>query len=237
MVPFTILLIGPITNAGANAVSVGFNFLMSKAPMLGGIIISGFWQVFVIFGVHWGVTPMIMANFANNGYDYFQAYQTLAVVAQMAAAFGVFLKAKNKEFKKVAFSAGVTGIFGITEPTLYGVTLPLKKPFICACVGGAVTAHQIEGGWNVGGKGPSVADVMTGGSRTSMRKITDGVIEGEFYPNHETVDFYHNYKEDVALLGEMEFKCFRTSIAWTRIFPNGDDMLPNEEGLNVVKSE
>jgi len=140
MVPLTILLIGPITNAGANGVSIGFNFLMDKAPMLGGVIISGFWQVFVIFGVHWGVTPMVMANFANNGYDYFQAYQTLAVVAQMAAAFGVFIKARNQEFKKVAFSAGVTGIFGITEPALYGVTLRLKKPFICACVGGAIGA-------------------------------------------------------------------------------------------------
>uniref|UniRef100_UPI0026F2A8CB PTS transporter subunit EIIC n=1 Tax=Fusobacterium perfoetens TaxID=852 RepID=UPI0026F2A8CB len=96
MVPLTILLIGPITNAGANGVSIGFNFLMDKAPMLGGVIISGFWQVFVIFGVHWGVTPMVMANFANNGYDYFQAYQTLAVVAQMAAAFGVFIKARNQ---------------------------------------------------------------------------------------------------------------------------------------------
>lgn len=140
MVPLTILLIGPITNAGANAVSVGFNYVMDKAPMLGGVIISGFWQVFVIFGIHWGVTPMILANFANNGYDYFQAYQTLAVIGQMAAAFGVFLKSRNHEFKQVAFSAGVTGIFGITEPALYGVTLRLKKPFICACVGGAIGA-------------------------------------------------------------------------------------------------
>lgn len=140
MVPLTILLIGPITNAGANAVSIGFNFIMNKVPMLGGVIISGFWQVFVIFGIHWGVTPMVLANFSNNGFDYFQAYQTLAVIAQMAASFGVFLKSKNHEFKRVAFSAGVTGIFGITEPALYGVTLYLKKPFICACIGGAIGA-------------------------------------------------------------------------------------------------
>lgn len=104
----------------------------------------------------------------------------------------------------------------------------LPKDFLW---GGAVAAHQIEGGWNKGGKGVSVADVMTGGTRTSMRKITDGVIEGEFYPNHEATDFYHHYKEDVALLAEMGFKCFRTSIAWTRIFPNGDEAEPNEEGL------
>ena len=90
--------------------------------------------------------------------------------------------------------------------------------------GGAVAAHQIEGAWNVDGKGISIADVMTGGSRDKMRKITDGIVEGEYYPNHEATDFYHHYKEDVALLAEMGFKCFRTSIAWTRIFPNGDEL-------------
>ncbi len=97
--------------------------------------------------------------------------------------------------------------------------------------GGAVAAHQIEGAWNVDGKGISIADVMTGGSRDKMRKITDGIVEGEYYPNHEATDFYHHYKEDVALLAEMGFKCFRTSIAWTRIFPNGDEETPNEAGL------
>ncbi|WP_041139592.1 6-phospho-beta-glucosidase [Beduini massiliensis] len=97
--------------------------------------------------------------------------------------------------------------------------------------GGAVAAHQLEGGWDQGGKGPSVADVMTVGANGVPRRITDGVIEGENYPNHEAIDFYHRYKEDIALFAEMGFKCFRTSIAWTRIFPKGDEMEPNEEGL------
>ena len=97
--------------------------------------------------------------------------------------------------------------------------------------GGAVAAHQIEGGWNEGGKGVSVADVMTAGANGVARRITDGVIEGENYPNHEAIDFYHRYKGDVKLFAEMGFKCFRTSIAWTRIFPNGDEEEPNEEGL------
>lgn len=140
MVPLTILIIGPLTNSGAEAVAVGFNLLMEKAPLLGGILIGGLWEVFVIFGVHWGITPMVMANFSMYGYDAFQAFQTLAVIAQIGAAIGCFIKSKNRELKKVALSASVTGIFGITEPTLYGVTLRLKKPFICACVGGAISA-------------------------------------------------------------------------------------------------
>ncbi len=97
--------------------------------------------------------------------------------------------------------------------------------------GGAVAAHQLEGAWNVDGKGPSVADVMTAGANGVPREITDGVVAGKNYPNHEAIDFYHHYKEDIKLMAEMGFKCFRTSIAWTRIFPQGDEEEPNEAGL------
>ncbi|MBE8954733.1 MAG: 6-phospho-beta-glucosidase [Quinella sp. 2Q5] len=97
--------------------------------------------------------------------------------------------------------------------------------------GGAVAAHQLEGGWQEGGKGPSVADVMTAGAHGVPRQITDGIVEGKNYPNHTGIDFYHRYAEDIALFAEMGFKCFRTSIAWTRIFPKGDELEPNEAGL------
>lgn len=104
----------------------------------------------------------------------------------------------------------------------------LKKDFLW---GGAVAAHQLEGGWNKGNKGISVADVMTVGSSKDAREITNGVEKGEYYPNHEAIDFYQHYKEDVKLFAELGLKCFRTSIAWSRIFPNGDESEPNEEGL------
>lgn len=97
--------------------------------------------------------------------------------------------------------------------------------------GGAVAAHQLEGGYDKGGKGLSIADVMTAGAHNVEREITDGIIEGKNYPNHEAIEFYTHYKEDIKLFAEMGFKCFRTSIAWTRIFPNGDELEPNEEGL------
>ncbi|WEG73679.1 6-phospho-beta-glucosidase [Vagococcus intermedius] len=97
--------------------------------------------------------------------------------------------------------------------------------------GGAVAAHQLEGAWQEGGKGVSVADVMTVGAHGVPRRITDGVLADEYYPNHEGIDFYHHYKEDIKLFAEMGFKCFRTSIAWTRIFPKGDECEPNEAGL------
>ena len=97
--------------------------------------------------------------------------------------------------------------------------------------GGAVAANQCEGAWNVGGKGISTSDVATGGSRDKAREYTDGIIEGKYYPSHEAIDFYHRFEGDIALFAEMGFKCFRTSIAWKRIFPNGDENEPNEEGL------
>ena len=140
MVPATILVIGPISNGLANAIAAGYNWLYNTVPALAGLIVGGFWQVIVIFGVHWGVTPMVMANFENYGFDTFQAFQTCAVIAQAAACFGVFLKSRSKDTKNVALSAGLTGIFGITEPAIYGVTLRLKKPFIAGCIGGAAGA-------------------------------------------------------------------------------------------------
>lgn len=97
--------------------------------------------------------------------------------------------------------------------------------------GGAVAAHQLEGAWDVDGRGISVSDVMTGGSNKKSRRITDGIVEGEFYPNHNGIDFYHTYKEDIKLFAELGFKCFRTSISWSRIFPEGDETEPNEKGL------
>ncbi|MGB6407350.1 MAG: family 1 glycosylhydrolase, partial [Planococcus donghaensis] len=98
--------------------------------------------------------------------------------------------------------------------------------------GGALAAHQFEGGWDQGGKGPSVVDVMTAGAHGVARKITATIERDKFYPNHEAIDFYSKYKEDIALFAEMGLTCLRTSIAWSRIFPKGDETEPNEEGLN-----
>ncbi|MDR1325310.1 MAG: 6-phospho-beta-glucosidase [Treponema sp.] len=108
--------------------------------------------------------------------------------------------------------------------------------------GGAVAANQCEGAYLEDGKGLSCADVLHGG-KDKMAEMADAQalrrnmekLEG-FFPSHEAIDFYHHYKEDIALMGEMGFKVFRTSIAWSRIFPNGDDAQPNEKGLAFYDS-
>lgn len=104
----------------------------------------------------------------------------------------------------------------------------LSKDFLW---GGAIAANQAEGAYNQDGKGLSLMDIATGASKGVSRTFTDGIKDDVYYPNHEGIDFYHKYKEDLALFEEMGFKCFRTSIAWTRIFPNGDENEPNELGL------
>ena len=138
------LVIGPVSDMLASGIANAYIFLVYTVPALAANLEGGNWQVFDIFGVHWGVTPMCLANFANYGCDSFQAFQTCAVIAQAAACFGVFLKTRKADIKNVSLSAGLTGIFGITEPAIYGVTLRLKKPFVCGCVGGAIGALIIS---------------------------------------------------------------------------------------------
>ena len=97
--------------------------------------------------------------------------------------------------------------------------------------GGATAANQFEGAWDVDGKGASVSDMCTNGSHTEPKKVTRTIHPEYLYPSHEAIDFYHHYKEDIALFAEMGFKVFRLSIAWTRIFPTGMENEPNEAGL------
>ena len=104
----------------------------------------------------------------------------------------------------------------------------LRKDFLW---GGAVAANQLEGAWNVDGKGDSVSDHCTTGSAKTPKRVTVRIDPNTLYPSHEAVDFYHHYEGDIALFAEMGFKVFRTSINWTRIFPTGMESEPNEAGL------
>ncbi|MGN0292989.1 MAG: glucose PTS transporter subunit IIA [Lachnospiraceae bacterium] len=147
MVPLTIIVIGPISTLIANGLAEAYNWLYKILPWLASGALGALWQVLVIFGVHWSFAPISIANFANLGYDLLQPCQGIAVCAQTAACFGVFWKTRNKNIKNEAGSAAATGLFGITEPAIYGITLRFKKPFICGCIGaaaGAVTASFFQ---------------------------------------------------------------------------------------------
>ncbi|MCD2491981.1 beta-glucoside-specific PTS transporter subunit IIABC [Lacrimispora sp. NSJ-141] len=147
MVPLTLLAFGPIGNAIGGAIGGVYNYLYRLSPIVAGIIVGGLWEVLVIFGVHWGITPVTVGNYASLGYDTFTGLQASAVFSQAGAALGVFLKTKDKDMKGVALSASVTGLFGITEPAIYGVNLRLKRPMVCGCIAGAV-GGAVAGAFN-----------------------------------------------------------------------------------------
>lgn len=142
MVPLTLIVVGPIGSSISNFLAGSIMTIYNHAAVVAGVIIGGLWQVIVMFGFHWMILPLIMSNIAKLGHDPIFPIACAAVFSQAGAALGAFLKTKNKKMKQVSGSAFVAAIFGITEPTLYGVTLKYKKPFYiaisCSAVGGIV---------------------------------------------------------------------------------------------------
>jgi len=144
VVPLTFLLIGPVATWGGQLIGEGTLWVYETVPVVAGLILGGFWQVFVIFGFHWALGPIKINNIATMGSDAFLAMTFAATFAQTGAVLGVFLKTRNKKLKALSLPAIISGFCGVTEPAIYGITLPLKKPFIISCiasgVGGAIIA-------------------------------------------------------------------------------------------------
>ena len=106
--------------------------------------------------------------------------------------------------------------------------MPFRKDFLW---GGATAANQYEGAWDLDGKGASVPDHIRGGTVNAPRLWDREIDPDVYYSSHQAVDFYHHYEEDIDLMGEMGFRCFRMSINWSRIYPTGMEEKPNEKGL------
>lgn len=139
MVPLTILTVGPITTYAGQGMSWLITSLWTVAPWLAGGLMGGLWQVFVIFGMHWAFVPVMMVDLSNQGYSVLSGALLAPVLAQAAAALAVFFRTRSAKMKGLAGPGAASGFLaGITEPIIYGVTLPLKKPFIFGCIGGAI---------------------------------------------------------------------------------------------------
>ncbi|MEJ2459431.1 MAG: PTS transporter subunit EIIC [Novosphingobium sp.] len=138
MLPAVLLVVGPIANTIALGLGAGYKAVFGFAPWLAGAIFGGLHQVFVIFGVHWGLIPIILNNISSFGQDSLTAAVTPAVFAQAGAALGIFLKTRDTQLKAMAGGAALSGIFGITEPAIYGLNLRFGKPFVAGIVFGAV---------------------------------------------------------------------------------------------------
>ena len=137
-VPLTFLLIGPAATWLSQILAHGYQSIYTFAPWLAGGFMGAVWQICVIFGLHWGLVPLMINNLSVLGYDTMVPLLLPAVMGQVGATLGVLLRTRDKKLKVLAGSAVTAGIFGITEPAVYGVTLPNRRPFIFGCVSGAV---------------------------------------------------------------------------------------------------
>ncbi|MEL4358776.1 MULTISPECIES: beta-glucoside-specific PTS transporter subunit IIABC [unclassified Luteococcus] len=139
MVPLILITVGPVTIAASNGISAGVNYLFRVAPWAAGAIMGGLWQVFVLFGLHWGFVPIILNDLTTQGYTKLSAPLVSAVLAQAAAATAVALRTRSKKRRDIATAGTLSGfVAGVTEPVIYGVNLPLKKPFYFGIAGGTV---------------------------------------------------------------------------------------------------
>lgn len=146
VVPLTFLIIGPVATWLSHLLANGYQVVYVVAPWLAGAALGGLWQVCVIFGLHWGLVPLMINNMTVLGHDSMLPIILPAVLAQVGAVLGIFLATRDARQKVLAGSAFSAGLFGITEPAIYGLTLPLRRPFIFGCVagaiGGAITAFS-----------------------------------------------------------------------------------------------
>jgi PTS system beta-glucosides-specific IIC component len=138
MVPLAFVVVGPIGTVIGNGLGGLYAGIYNFSPLIAGAVMGGLWQVFVMFGMHWGFVPIMTNNLALAQYDTMIPMLFAPVIAQAGASLAVFFKSKNEKRKALAVSSTITSLFGITEPSVYGITLPLKKPFIAACISGAV---------------------------------------------------------------------------------------------------
>lgn len=210
MLPLTFLIIGPVTSFLCNVVGVVFGALYN-IPVVGGLIagilVGAFWQVLVIFGLHWGLVPLAMMNYGQLGYDFILSPYFTASFAQSMVVLAIYVKTKDKKMKDMALPAFISGIFGVTEPCIYGITLPKKKPFIISCVaaaiGGGIIGFFGVKSFMMGGLGVFGLPVFIGDN--TMKHLIVVVVAMVIAMVIAFVATYATYKDD-APVAEMPVK-------------------------------
>ncbi|HEM5310696.1 TPA: PTS glucose transporter subunit IIA [Streptococcus suis] len=169
-VPLTFLVVGPVANFISDVLSNAFTAIMNFSPLLYGLILGATWQVLVMFGMHWAVVPLAIMQVASNGMSSILVPALLPNFTQTGVLLAIMLKTKESKVKTVSMPALVSSLFGVTEPAIYGVTLPMKTPFFISCavsgVIGAATMFFNVTGYSVGGMGvflyPSLVNPANG---------------------------------------------------------------------------
>ena len=143
VLPVTFLILGPVTSMASNALAAVTMAIYSFAPWLSGAVLGFIHQILVIFGLHWSYSAIRYNNFATLGYDAIITPNFCAAFCQTAAVCGVWLRTRNRQLKGLCAPAVISGIFGVSEPCIYGINLPKKIPFFCGCIGAAVSGALV----------------------------------------------------------------------------------------------
>lgn len=136
--PVALIVIGPIATFGSTLISEAVLSIRDFSPLLAGAIVGFSWQILVIFGLHWGFIPVYINNVMTLGYDNVMMPFFACTFATSAVVLAIFIKTKDKKLKEMAIPNFISGIFGVTEPAIYGMLLPLKKPFIISCIASGI---------------------------------------------------------------------------------------------------
>ena len=137
-VPLAYLAIGPVMNWASNLIGVIFTNIYGFSPIVFGILLGALWQVLVMFGLHWGLVPIAILDFSTKGWSTLLVTSTAICFAQAGALLNIFLRTKEDKVKQLTIPAFISALFGVTEPAIYGITLPMRTPFIMTCVAGAI---------------------------------------------------------------------------------------------------
>ncbi|HFI0762224.1 TPA: beta-glucoside-specific PTS transporter subunit IIABC [Streptococcus suis] len=143
-VPLTFLVVGPVANYISDLLTAGFTAVMSFSPLVYGLLLGLLWQVMVMFGLHWALVPMAILEFSQNGSSVILAAALLPCFTQTGVLGAILLKTKEEKVKSVAMPAFISSIFGVTEPAIYGITLPMKTPFYISCAVSAVVGAYVQ---------------------------------------------------------------------------------------------
>ncbi|MEN2767949.1 beta-glucoside-specific PTS transporter subunit IIABC [Ornithinibacillus xuwenensis] len=157
IIPLTFIIIGPIATWASQLLGQATIWVYDLSPVIAGTFLGGFWLVFVMFGLHWGLVPIALNNFTSQGYDPILALIFVHSFALAGAILAVWLKSSNQKTKTLSAPAFISAIFGVTEPGMYGIALPLKRPFIftliTSALGGAMLGVFGTTGYEMGGLG------------------------------------------------------------------------------------
>lgn len=206
--PLTFIVVGPVASILTSLIGMLTTNLFALSPLVAGLVIGALWQVLVIFGLHWGVVPIAIMNISNLGFDVVLASTFAASFAQTAVVFAIMLKTKDSKLRSLCIPAGISGIFGVTEPAIYGISLPKKKPFVISCIGAAIGGAIIGGAsakiFTMGAFGVFAIPTFIDGKTNDASSVVWALIAAGVAMIIGFVGTYITYKDDEVLASDQK---------------------------------